>query len=427
MTLRCSIKYFATLGGTVFALLVGDTAMAQNAAQKFSITAAVEHALNHDPAVHALRLKVIAQSNLSDAAKQLPDPTVRSGFANVPVDSFALNQEPMTQTLIGVRQTIPPIGSRLATSMNHDYLSQAFNHQTALRATNTTLATRVAWLEAHYQRHAVGLTEQAMDLLNSLAEVVSARYASGDELQLAVLAANLELSKLKSRLIDTKRHESQAVDELQRLLSVADQVEIGFDLPTWHAVPARETVRATLATHPRVQAADAAIGAEAAMTRFHATAQKPAWHIDLSYGVREGVDQVGDPRSDFASAMVSFSLPLVAKQKHSLRLAAAQAMEDSARQTKAKILIDMSADIAVAYSEWDRLSERLKLLDDTIVIQSRNHAQAALQAYQNKEGSFTDVLLSYVNEVDVKLEQHRVKIDRLKAWAKIDFLNGATK
>lgn len=411
----------------LFLFASGCFAVAKGNALHVSIDDAVEYALTNEPEIHSLGLQVEAQANLQEAATRLPDPTVRTGILNVPIDSFALNSEPMTQTLVGVRQTIPAIGSRIALSMKHGHLSEAFAHRRTLQRKTTTLATRIAWLEAHYQRHAVGLTTQALQLLESFVNVVRARYAAGDELQLAVLAAELELNRLQSRLIDTNRQREQSVYELQRLIGVADELSVGIELPNWNVAPTRELVTQSIKAHPRIQAANALIAAESAMTQLQETALKPEWHLDLSYGIRDGTNLDGSSRSDFASATLSFSLPIVEKRKHNLRLLSAQASVDSARSSKTVVLRDMLSEIDVSYSEWARLTERLTLLDETIIAQSHNHAQAALKAYQNKEGSFTDVLLSYVNEVDLKLEQHRVKIDRLKVWATIDSLNGSSK
>lgn len=427
MNIARNVAYLARIVGSVIALICGSYSLADIASENVSIEDVVSQALTTEPAIHSLDLKASAQENLKEAAKRLPDPMVRAGILNIPLDSFALNREPMTQTLIGVRQTIPAIGSRIASSMKHGHLSQVLIHQKSLQMKNTTLAARAAWLEAHYQRHAVDLTAQASQLLESFADVVRARYAAGDELQLAVLAAELELSRLQSRLIDTKRSERQTLYELQRLVGVEHALSIALDLPKWDVVPPRADLQESLELHPRIQAADSLIAAESATRQLYETALKPEWHIDLSYGVRNGENLDGNPRSDFASATVSFSIPFVEKRKHQLRLVAAHSNEDSARFVKNMLMRDMSTEIDVAYSEWDRLTERLNLLNDTIVTQSHNHAQAALKAYQNKEGSFTDVLLSYVGEVDSILEQHRVKIDRLKMWATIDSLNGSTK
>ena len=413
--------------GLVLAFGIGNIASGNADTLSLSIEDAIDLALVSDPEIRSLRLHADAQDKLAEAAMQLPEPTVRTGISNVPLDSFALNREPMTQTLIGIRQTIPAIGSRSATSMNLERLSEASHYQAALQAKETTLAVRIAWLEAHYQRRAVALTSQASDLLGSLTDVVRARYAAGDELQLTVLAAELELNGMQSRLIDTERNEFQNLNELRRLLGATRSISIDRELPTWNAVPTKRSVNDALATHPRIQAADAVIAAAAAKVQLRETTLKPEWHIDLSYGARDGNDIGGESRSDFASATLSFSWPFLAKKQHTLRLDAAHTEEDAARLSKDKLLRDMAAEVALAYSEWDLLSESLRLLDDAIVTQTHNHAEAALKAYQNKEGSFEGVLLSYVKEVDAKLDQYRVTIDRLKAWAKIDSLNGLTK
>jgi hypothetical protein len=41
------------------------------------------------------------------AAEALPDPVLRLGAANLPTDSFAFNQEAMTQFQVGLSQAIP--------------------------------------------------------------------------------------------------------------------------------------------------------------------------------------------------------------------------------------------------------------------------------------------------------------------------------
>ena len=427
---RCVDRYIDRLHRLVLCVFIagfGCSTPAESSVQEITIEHATELALLAEPQISAYRLQAEAQEKLKNAAIHLPNPTVRTGFLNVPLDSFALHAEPMTQTLIGIRQMIPPKGARSAMSSNHEQLRETFIGRASLASKNAVRDTRTTWLEAHYLRREIDLTAQALLLLENLTDVVRARYATGDELQLAVIAADLELNRLKSRLIDTKRREYEALTQLQRLTGIPYQVSISSELPKWRTVPAREYIEDALAEHPRVRIIDSLIAAENAKVQLSESEFKPQWHIDLSYGIRDGFGLEGEPRSDFASATVSFSVPIVAKRQYDLRLSAAQAHEDAARQSRLEVLRDMKSDINVAYSDWRWLSERIELLDDAIVPQTNNHAQAALKAYQNKEGSFADVLLSYVNEVDAKLEQHRVRVDRLKAWATIDSLNGSTK
>ena len=420
-------KRFHRLASCLSILALGCFAAAESNVHELTIGKAVEQAVLNEPRINAYLLNADAQDMLTRAASMLPTPTIRTGFLNVPVDSLTFEADPMTQTLIGVRQMIPPRGTRAAMSAKHDQLRQSFAHRASFAAKEAKLNTRMTWLEAHYLHQEITLTSQALLLLQNLSDVVRARYATGDELQPAVIAADLELNRLKSRLIDTRRREFETLARLQRLTGRVQEFTIDEKLPQWRNIPEVEHVIAVLLVHPRVRIVDSLIAVENAEVQLSESEYRPEWHIDLSYSVRDGIGSSGDSRSDFASASISFSLPIAAKPRNDLMLQAAQANADAAQQMRLEVLRDMRSEISIAYSDWNRLSERSKLLNEAILPQSQNHAQAALKAYQNKEGSFADVLLSYVNEVDTKLELHRVSVDRLKSWAVIDSLNGSTK
>ena len=63
--------------------------------------------LARDAAAASLEERSAALSETAVAEAQLPDPELRFGAVNLPVDSFALDNEPMTQLLVGLRQRFP--------------------------------------------------------------------------------------------------------------------------------------------------------------------------------------------------------------------------------------------------------------------------------------------------------------------------------
>ncbi len=73
--------------------------------------------LSLEDALHAVkqndfRLKQFEEEALafraeSEASTYLPDPTVFVGMQNLPTDTFAFDQEPMTNLRVGVRQMFP--------------------------------------------------------------------------------------------------------------------------------------------------------------------------------------------------------------------------------------------------------------------------------------------------------------------------------
>ena len=395
--------------------------------ESLSIKEAVRLALTADPTVDALRLRGDAQVHLSEAAKLLPEPTVRTGFMNVPIDSFSLNAEPMTQVHVGVRQTIPPRGARAATSANHRHLESELRHQAKLQTLNTKLATRTAWLEAHYLRFELELSSQIQDLLEDLVEIARVRYAAGKEIQGVVLAAELESSRLASLLIDMRRREHAQLEELRRLMAINDPVVLDSKLPNWSTVPEQAEVVAAVHMHPRMLMSDASIAAAAAQVEIREADFNPLWHVDVNYGLRDGVYDNGSNRSDFVNATLSFTLPILSRASQQQKLGAANFDASGRKAVKDRDFRDLTSEIRTAYDDWNHLTKRATFINKSIIMQSQSHSRAALQEYQNNARSISDVVLSYRVEHNERLAERRVQIDKLLIWAKIDSLNGMTQ
>ena len=77
--------------------------MAQ-AGERLSLDDAQSIALARDLEIARLDAQREAMGERAVAAAQLPDPGVKLGLMSVPVDSFALDQEPMTQMVVGAQQ-----------------------------------------------------------------------------------------------------------------------------------------------------------------------------------------------------------------------------------------------------------------------------------------------------------------------------------
>ena len=73
-----------------------------------SLKEAEQIALDLDPMTKVFAARAEAYTEQAVAEGQLPDPKLKLGTVNVPVDSFDIEQEPMTQLQVGVVQSIPP-------------------------------------------------------------------------------------------------------------------------------------------------------------------------------------------------------------------------------------------------------------------------------------------------------------------------------
>ena len=76
-------------------------------AASLDLPAAETMALERDARLAGLAERRQALQEDAVAAAQLPDPQLRFGALNLPTDSFAVDQEPMTQIQLGLRQQFP--------------------------------------------------------------------------------------------------------------------------------------------------------------------------------------------------------------------------------------------------------------------------------------------------------------------------------
>lgn len=83
--------------------------IASNAGEPLSLGEAVSIAVGaQDPTVSSSVERATALSEKAVSESRLPDPRLRLGMLNMPVDTFDFTQEPMTQAQIGLQQQFPP-------------------------------------------------------------------------------------------------------------------------------------------------------------------------------------------------------------------------------------------------------------------------------------------------------------------------------
>jgi outer membrane protein TolC len=171
-----------------------------------------------DPSMNRFEARAQALEESAVAEAQLPDPMLSSQLANVPTDTFALDQADMTQLRLGVRQEFPAGSSRAVRAAQHRRQADAERARQALERREIVLATRQAWFELAYQQRAIAIVEDSREAVRQQIDALAARFASGRSNAQAVLRAELELALLEDRLTEHQRQAAAARSDLQRYL-----------------------------------------------------------------------------------------------------------------------------------------------------------------------------------------------------------------
>jgi outer membrane protein TolC len=418
--------------------------MAQN--EVFYLNKAIALAHERDPWLASSRYKERAMMAQSEASLALPDPVVSLSIANVPTDGFSFNQEPMTQLKAGITQMLPRGNSRHIQSQYQEALALEQPLLRMQRIAKSTVMVTALWLEAYKAKAKIILIEENQVLLSQLGDIAKANYASaiGNTRQQDVISANLEVSKIKDRLIQLKARKVVSIEQLNEWLQV-DHIEqsrhkqaipalsnSGFaaaiSLPTELPVLApftaavlgalngnnRQTLAKMLSVHPTIQAIDQRISASTNAIDLAKQKYNPQWGLSASYGYRDN-DQLGRSRANFLSVGISFDVPLYTSQKQDKEVSASVYNSESIKTDKRLALRQLISQLSATYTLHKQLQERLSLYKTQILPQTIEQSETVLNAFNNNDGNFNEVLQAQITQLnaqlsllDIQVEQHIV-------------------
>lgn len=387
-----------------------------------SLRTAESLAVASDPKVKSISAEISAMRELAEASSDLPDTQVRLGLLNFPFEGGNFSTEAMTQFAFGVRQMIPPRGQRGAMQEIYNARALEKEHLLHARQNDIRLAVREAWLEAHYQNNAVMHLQESYEHFEDLVAISQSLYSVGTHSQEDVLLAQVNLSRMDDQLLQTRQHQEEAYAKLGYLLHTKSSFQVGEELPNWTIETPIEELKVQLLNHSETLAVLARSTQHEAAQDLVNSSRNPTWAIDLGYGLRDGSTNTFKPRSDVISLSISFSLPMLRKEGRDHRLQSASLLRAAALEDRTLLLREMEYQLDVAFSRWNTLSERLGLYTEDLTQQISELANTTLTSYQNKTTELTEAIARYIEEIEHLLAVQKLKVDRLKVWAKVDWL-----
>ena len=296
---------------TLFLLIM----LPANALAALGLGEAVRLALVDDPTVFATRARARALSEEAVADGQLPDPKLRTGLYNLPIDDFDIDREPTTQWRLGVVQAFPRGDTLQYKQQQTEWMANAEQAGTEVVIRKLVRDVRSNFLELYYQLQAEQVINETRELFAQLVEITQAHYATGRVSQQDVLRASLELSRLDDRTTRIRNEADKGRAALMKWIGDTATLPIDTHFPELPAPPAKEAIEAALPEHPVIRAETAKLEASNRKIRIAREQYKPGWSAGLEYRKRFGEDPVGDDRADMMAAMLTVDLPLFPKNR----------------------------------------------------------------------------------------------------------------
>jgi outer membrane protein TolC len=392
-------------------LFAGEAPLSLSEAVKIAVSAEDPALLRFDVRAEALEDRAVADS-------QLPDPTIRGALANLSTDRYRFEQENMTQAQVGLRQAFPA-GSTLSL-MGERRRGEADIERARkdLAIREIELEVRTAWFDQYYWLQAQASIQESQTAVTELMRSLRASYSTGSLTTQHVLRAELELSLLDDQLTDLERREATTRADLARYLDAAAVRPMSDDMPDLADPPTLADMKTALVHHPAVLLADAVVDVGSTDIALAEQAYEPSWSLEAGYGAR------GGGRSDLATIGVTLSIPLFVGSRQDRRVSAATLDRGAARLDRAARLLDLRRDLERANADWLLLGERVELYGAAVIGRARETASASISTYANGRTDFPEMIRSQLAQLEVELKRVKLRTERGKAWARLDYFVG---
>lgn len=374
--------------------LTVDDAMALAAARSMALPA-------QSAAAQAARERAVA-------AAQRPDPVLRIGLDNVPVEGSArhlLTREPTTARSIGLVQALPDEAKRRARALGFNQAAALADVRRAAALSTLRREAALAWWAVHTQTRRLAVLAAQRDEATRLVQATEAAYRAGRGGQADVFTARAAPARLDERRLLVAQQLADARSLLGRWIGDDAQRPLAEAPPLDDPSVDRHDLASVASVDPDVQTASAREALARAAAQLAQEERRADWSVDLRFAQR-------GPRYD-NMVTIGLSLPLRwdLANRQDRELAARQAEALQAEAETEELRRERLAQIARWHQGWHSGLARLALVDDQLLPLAAARTQAALAAYRAGNGPLQAVLDARQAALALQLERLQIEAD----------------
>ena len=402
------------LGGVLFAVSVSVA----NAAE-FSLQQTLLAAENYSAELSANRNQSDALSSMADSARQLPDPKLKFGIENVPVqgsNSHRFTREGMTMQRISVMQEYVSEDKRDRKA--ETILAQSASSAAKAEVIRTTLqkTTAQAWLDLALSQKVLTTAQKLVGETERQVGVQKATVASGSSPASSVVDIRMTLLGMEDKVTLAQRDVALAQTRLLQLTGKQIDKTSGT-LPRYQRLPADPALlEQNVGQHPEVIEAAREADVAKARSAQSAVAAEPNVGVEVFYAHR------ADDYDDMAGVMFTVDLPMFKSQRQDKDLAAdmSRSMEANdqlalANRERVALVRTLVAQYQAAQTLW------LRQQDEILPLQRQRLSLVEAQ-YRSGQSTLSDLLNARRTLLDTELAAHSAEKNVAETWAAIRYL-----
>ena len=400
-----------------------------NYAQVNDLDQMIGQAILLSPKIKMLEAKRNAAYSGIDKNSNLPDPVLTLGLVNIPTNSFSFDQDPMTQKIVGVRQTFPFPG-KLGAIEDASAIDTLIIDQ-EIRDAENEIRKNVSkqYYELSYLKRSIELSKGSKLLLQDIAKVVSTKYTVGSASQQNLLKVQLEITNITEEIDELESRKKTVFAELNSYLLRDTAIpintiyfeEIDFIELTTVQLDSLSQIHRPFLKGIQLAVKKSELNGIAAEKDYY-----PNITVGLQYAFREQLAASGLQLNNLFSLVVGVTLPFNYGGKVSAKVEEAMSMKQFYSSQYSLALQILQSNFGGAVANLNSLEERIKLFEEGLLPQAKQNLTATLSHYQVGHIDFINVIDAQDQLIKIETNVYRLKTNYLKQISELEFLIGKT-
>ncbi|AVJ18642.1 TolC family protein [Serratia rhizosphaerae] len=398
-------------------LLVCCSASAQAAG--LTLEQSLSAAERYSAELSANRHQVSALRNMADSALQLPDPKLKLGIENIPVqggNGHRLTRDGMTMGRIGIMQDYVSGNKRQRKADTLRAEAEKTSANSAAIRARLQQQTAQAWLELALSQQTL---RDARALVAESERQISAQragVASGSSSASEVVDARLTLLAMQDQISTAERDVTVAQARLTQLTGQQIEQVVG-KLPRFERLPADgDVLRQAIRQHPDVVQAGREADVAKARSAQSAIAAIPDVGVEVYYARR------ADGYEDMAGVMLSVDLPLFKAQRQDKNYAADVSRTLEANDQLTLLIRDHRAQLDTLLAQYQAAQAQWQRQQQQAIPLQQQRLDLLLAQYRSGNSNLSAVLSARRALLDARLNAGQAARQLAQLWAAIRYL-----
>src|SRR6056297_2622493 len=386
----------------------------------------VQKVLTQNPELQSSFQEWEASKTRISQQEALPDPTLGLNIMNLPVNSFTLDQEPMSGKQISLMQPLPFPG-KLSIKGDIARSDSEISLQRYRELKNQLIKkTKQAYYDLYYVDQALATVASNQELLNEFVKIAETRYGVGKGTQPDVLRAQVALSKMIDSELKLRQQREAVQAQINTLINESADTPLGkavaAELESW--TPKLHTlIQRADSTSPLLAAWKTALKQSEQKSDLALKDRYPDFSVGVAYTQRNELKN-GMPGYDFVSAMFNVKIPLFHSKKQDKKVQETRIKQTGMEYRYQNVANSIEQMLQQSLTNLEKNRRLVDLYQTGIIPQAEESLESSIAGYQNDKVDFLSLLDSELTLFEFRLDYHRFVADYHKAVAELEALTG---